>query len=53
MQNDNHERRLEDADDLTVIAERREEETFPHADLVDVERRNRIWSELAADAGAW
>jgi hypothetical protein len=49
MQNDNYEKQV----DLAVIAESRKEGTMAHADIVDYERRNRIWADLDSDTSAW
>jgi hypothetical protein len=53
MQNNDFERRIEDAGDLAVIAERRSKETIPHDELLNLVRRNRIGSELDCDTDGW
>jgi hypothetical protein len=39
---DDYEKLLEDLDDLAVIAERREEETIPHAEFKKGPKRNAL-----------
>lgn len=39
---DDYEKMLEDLDDLAVIAERRDEETIPHAEMMKGLKRNGL-----------